>query len=125
MQKLARVLKLNALNADEHSGYALGRILVATKTQRDKFCTAEMYRLLLETPRHPESSGQPVDWDSLFGGLSATPPYAAQPAPAQPGNGQAGHVWPGAIIRGPSQDFTIECATPPLFPYNARLPHIC
>lgn len=73
-------------------------------------CAAEMYKLLLETPHHPECSGQPLDWDLLFSGLSAPAPAAAQPRSGQAEAGKAGHVWPGTIIRGPSQDFTIECA---------------
>ena len=76
----------------------------------DRLGAAEMYKLLLETPHHPEGAGQPVDWDLLFSGLSAPAPPAAQPAFAQVEARQAGHVWPSTIIRGPSQDFTIECA---------------
>ncbi len=72
---------------------------------------AEMYKLLLETPHHPaECSGQPVDWDSLFSGLSMPAPAAAH-QPARVEAGQAGHVWPGKIIRGPSQDFAVEYAS--------------
>ncbi len=72
---------------------------------------AEMYKLLLETPHHPEGSGQPVDWDLLFGGPATSLSAAAQPRPVQAEAGQAGHVWPGNIIRGPLQDFAVECAS--------------
>ena len=65
----------------------------------DRPAAAEMYKLLLETPHHPECPEQPVNWDLLFSGLSAPAPAAAQP----------GHVWPSTIIRGPSHDFAIEC----------------
>ena len=67
-----------------------------------------MYKLLLETPHHPDSSEHPVDWDLLFSDMSAFGPEAAQLGHMQAEAGQSGQVWPGSIIRGPSQDFTIE-----------------
>ncbi|CAL5218998.1 g753 [Coccomyxa viridis] len=96
---------------------ATGREKLCDSTWQGALCRGstfndmEMYKLLLETPHHPEGSGQPVDWDLLFGGPATSLSAAAQPRPVQAEAGQAGHVWPGKIIRGPLQDFAVDPGT--------------
>ena len=68
-----------------------------------------MYKLLLDTPLHPDSAEYPVDWDMLFRDLSLPAGQgAAQLGQLQHDAGQGGQVLPSSIIRAPSQDFTIE-----------------